>query len=268
MHKSLFTWREYRARIALYSIIPIFKNSNSLKSIPYLHHQSLYGFTEEDARIQMRLGNVIHRTVKHYSEELIIDVDNTETAEKVYKKLIQNDVDFELYRLNNYKFFLTRYESDEPSEEMCFQDKQFVKDNFYDCNVYKGIDLSIYSSPFHLCRMRNSFHEGTGKKTQLIYKHSGITKVSTNKIIVKYYDDKKVEPNFDVNSSEWEKLQFFINQANGYQSNKHFCIFGLSKDLRQFFDYNTALNIALVYARSLNYDEEKAERAFHQGYES
>lgn len=264
MISNEFTWRECRPTIVMRSGFPLFQDIRSLKMPHYLHHCSTYGFRREDAEYQIAIGNVKNRKVFHYAAELIIDVDNVETAEKVFDKLNEYDFDYEMWKLNHYKFYLTRELSDQPTENMCYQDKRFVWDFFNDCNIGSGIDYGLYNTPFHLCRARGAFHEGTLKRSVLEYTNKGSYAVSTNHIEIKGYA-QKVQP-VNLNLSDWEELQFFISMANGSRANSHFNLFALGSDLKNSVTYETGLELALIYARAINYDEEKAERAFKQGY--
>ncbi len=262
---SQFTYRELRTRTLMTSQIPMFHDTATTNTPKYRHHSSLYGFTEEQAKLQMRLGNTKNRTVQHYSSELVLDTDNLETAEKVWETLIRYDYYFELWQLNNYKFFLQRSENDEPSEEMCYQDRQFIRDNFGSCSVNNGLDCGIYSSPFHLIRAKNAIHEVTGAKSVLISTHKGSNTVETNDIELRIYE-QPLSHNLDVNLSDWQKLQTTLNYATGTAVNKHTCIWQLSKDLSKICSSSTALDLILIYAKSLEYEDSKAERAFRQGF--
>lgn len=268
MQQSDFTYREHRTRTIMQSMIPIFVNTNTTRTPNYLHHTSLYGITEEDANLQMRLGNTKNRKVIHYSNEIVVDTDNTETAEKVWDRLCQSNISFELYKLNNYKFYLQRDESDYPSDEMCYQDKQYIKNLLGDCNVNNGLDTGIYSSPFHICRTKSSIHEVTGAKTKLVDKYTGDL-ISTNHIEVKKYE-KPINYNnpSNINYSDWNQLQLIIEMCFNIRNNKHTTFWQFAKDLSKFCSINTTIELGLVYARSLNYDETKAIRAIEQGYSS
>lgn len=268
MQSSDFTYREMRTRTVMQSIIPIFINTNTTKTPNYLHHSSLYAFTEEDATLQMKIGNTKNRKVTHYSSEIVVDTDNTETAEKVWQTLCQNNIYFELYKLNNYKFYLQRDESDIPSDEMCYQDKQYVKDLLGNCNVNNGLDTAIYSSPFHICRTKSSIHELTGKKTQLVEVHKGDS-VCTNHIEVKKYEKPVNYKNpANTNCSEWSQLQLIIDLCFKVRTNHHMTLWQYARDLSKFCSINTVMELGLIYARSLNYDETKAIRAIEQGFNS
>lgn len=261
-----FTWREYRSKVVMHTIFPIFVDSKSTKTPTYRHHTSLYGFTEKEAKQQMRLGNTKNRKIEHYSGELVIDTDNTETAEKVWQRCLELNIPFELCKLNNYKFYLERDITDLPSPQMVYQDRQFVRNNFMDCNINGGLDLGIYSSPFHLMRARNSIHEVTGAKSEIIDKNTGANPIKTNHIeIIPFQKSLHQE---EINISAWQKFQISIDLAQGKGANKHFCLFSLGKNLQKVLDITTALEIAKLYASSLDYDEEKAMRAMRQAYES
>jgi hypothetical protein len=264
MQASDFTYREHRTRTVMHSLIPIFINTNTTKTPNYLHHTSLYGFTEDDANLQMKMGNTKNRKVTHYSSEIVVDTDNTETAEKVWQTLCQNNISFELYKLNNYKFYLQRDESDKPSDEMCYQDRQYVEDLLGSCNVNKGLDTSIYAYPFHICRTKSSIHELTGSRTQLIEIHKGDL-VSTNHIQVEKYK-KPINYNnpINTNSSEWGQFQLVIDLCFSKRINGHMTFWQFAKDLSKFCTVSTILELGIMYARSLNYDETKAIRAIQQ----
>jgi hypothetical protein len=266
MQSAEYTYREHRTRTVMQSLIPIFINTNTTRTPHYLHHASLYAFTEADASLQMKIGNTKNRVVNHYSSEIVIDTDNLETAEKVWETLCQNNIYFELYKLNNYKFYLQRSDDDEPSTEMCYQDGQYVKDLLGHCNINNGLDVSIYSYPFHVCRTKSSIHEITGKKTHLIEIHKGEC-VSTNNIEIKKYG-KPLNFNSvsDINSSDWSQFQLIIEMCFKVRTNRHLTFWQLAKDLKKLCSFNTILDLGLVYARSLNYEESKAVRAIEQGY--
>lgn len=264
MHSD-YTYREMRTRTIMQSVIPIFINTNTTRTPHYLHHSSLYAFTEADAQLQMKIGNTKNREVSHYSSEIVVDTDNVETAEKVWETLCQNNIYFELYKLNNYKFYLQRADEDEPSTEMCYQDRQFVQNLLSDCSINNGLDTSIYSSPFHICRTKSSIHEVTGKKTQLVEVHKG-EYVSTNHIEIKKYEKplNYVNP-IEVNNSDWNQFQLIIEMCFKIKTNKHITLWQLAKDLRKLCSFNTIKEIGLMYACSLNYEESKALRALEQG---
>jgi len=264
MRNKDFTWREYRTNTIMFSQIPIFVNTNITKTPTYRHHLSMYGFCEEDASLQKRLGNTKNRKVQHYSSELIIDTDNAQTAEKVWVKLCGMDYQFEMWKLNNYKFFLQRDEADKPSETMVYQDRQWVKESFYDCVVNKGLDTGIYSSPFHLIRGRNAIHEITGAKSVLIETNKGSNFVSTSHVTV---IPKEISyDKYDVNISDWGQFQHVIEFAQGKAVNKHLVIWQFGRDMSKHCSYQTGLELALIYAKSIDYDEKKAERAYTQAY--
>ena len=259
---SFYTWREYRPKTVMYGQIPLFLDCKTTKIPTYSFRTSLYGFTEDQAKLQMKIGNTKNRPVLHYSSELVIDTDTEEAAEKVWNVLCQNDYVFELWKLNNYKFFVQRSEKDNPSEIMVFQDKQFVRDLI---GRVDGVDYGIYSHPFHLIRARNSIHEVTKAKSKLVETNRGSNLVTTNDIELKVY--KKPVTNFDVNMSDWQQFKIAIEFANGAASNKHMCIWQLGRDLKRVIDFSTALDIIRIYCKSLDYCEEKAERALRQAYE-
>lgn len=262
-----YTYREMRTRTAMRSVIPIFIDTNTTKTPNYLHHASLYGITEEEAQLQMRIGNTKNRKLSHYSSELVIDTDNTETAERVWEKLCENNYYFELYKLNNYKFFLQRDESDKPSDEMCYQDKQFVHDFFRDCNVNNGLDENIYNSPFHICRTKGSVHEVTGKKTQLVEIYKGSNLVTTNQVEVrKFIKPMNYKNPIDINSNNWDAFKVTVDLCLGVRNNKHITLWQFAKDLRDVCSLNTVVELGMLYAKSLNYDEDKCIRALRQGY--
>lgn len=267
MRPSDFTWREYRTHTVMNTIFPLFINSGVTHTPTYLHHTSLYGFTEKDAKEQMKMGNTKNRKVSHYSSELVIDTDNEETAEKVWVRCRELDIPFELWKLNNHKFYLKRDENDKASNQMVYQDRQFVRDNFIDCNLNHGLDLGIYSSPFHIMRAKGAIHEVTQKKSLLMDKQIGSNPIKTNDIEVRLLNRTNVETLPSTDISEWTRFQISIDMANGTASNRHFCIFSLGKDLRKILTFTTALEIAIMYARSLDYSEEKTVRALKQAYE-
>jgi hypothetical protein len=261
-----FTYRELRPRIELWNKLPLFRDIQTLIMPFYTHHASLYGITKDEANIQKQLGNTKARDVIHYSAELVIDTDNKETATAVWENLINNDVKFELWKLNNYKFYIERSHLDRPSEEMCYQDRQFVKEWFSDCNINQGLDYGLYTSPFHLCRARGSIHEVTGAKSILLHSHNGKYAVTTNNIDVKYYEDIKIISNSDTNISPWAALQYEIDHSLGIGANKHIILYTFGCKMKEFLSFETSLELALLYAESLGYDEEKAKRAFKQGF--
>jgi len=263
---SFFTYREFRTQTTMYSQVPIFSNSLTTKTPKYLHHTSMYGITKVEAERQMYIGNTKNRKVPHYSSELIIDCDNDQTAENVWNKLCKYDYNFELYQLNNYKFFIQRDDSDIPSEHMCYQDKQFVRDNFIDCIVDNKLDLGIYCSPFHLIRGRGAVHEITRAKSKLVEVYKGSNTVSTNDIQVRQYE-KPINYDQDTNISDWEQFQLFVSLSNEMGTNKHTLLWKLGMYLVKFFTFTTGLEVGLLYAKSLGYDFIKAERAIRQAYE-
>lgn len=257
-----FTWREFRTQTCMISKIPYFANCKTTKIPVYMHHTSLYAIEEEEARYQTRLGNTKNRKVKHYSSELVIDTDNQETANRVWDRCNELNISFELWKLNNYKFYLQRDEKDKASDIMCYQDRQFIRDNFFDCNVNNGLDLGIYSSPFHLCRAKGAIHEVTKNKSIKIESIDGDC-ISTNDIEIKIYEKTNVIP-FDVNKSDWEQLQVYISLSTGNEVNKHTGIWKLSNYLLKLCSYDTAKELILIYSKYMDYCEEKALRAFHQ----
>ncbi len=263
-----YTYREHRVRTVMNSKIPIFVNTNTTRTPTYIHHVGVYGITGEEALFQMKLGNVKNRDVVHYSSELIVDTDNIETAEKVRSKLCKENISFELYKLNNFKFFLQRAEEDEPSNIMCYQDKQYVNTLLSDCNVNNGLDLNIYAYPFHICRTKTSFHEVTGAKTQLVEIFKG-NLISTNQVELRKYDKPISYRNVcDPDFSDWSQIQYVIGSLYKIKTNCHLTIWMLGKDISKFCSLDTGLELALVYAKSVNYCLEKATRAFKQGYEN
>lgn len=268
MNKDMYTYREFRTRTIMWGQLPIFRNIMSTKTPKYLHHTSMYAFNEQDAKLQARLGNTKYREVTHYSAELVIDTDNLDTAVKLYDSLIEKDITFELWKLNNYKFYLQRDELDLPTSTMCFQDRQFVRELFSDCNVNQGLDLGIYSSPFHLCRAKGAIHEVTGKKSILEYQHIGSNLISTNEIELRVFEKPLENFKFDPNVSDWEQLQLVLNLAQGKCSNKHFCLYALGKEIRNRVSWSTGCELAIIYANSLNYEEDKALRGFEQGWQA
>lgn len=262
-NKESYTWREYRPTTVMCSRVPIFNNCLTTKIPSYRHHVSLYAITEEDAHLQIKLGNVKNRPVNHYSSELVIDTDNEESAELVWNELCKQDYQFEIWKLNNYKFFIQRDEKDKPSEKMCYQDRQFVRENFVGCSK---VDTSIYSSPFHLIRAKNSIHEVTRAKTVLVETHKGSNQIRTNNIEIKNLPTPSL--NIDINLSDWEQFQFFIGVALGKSDTNHMNIWKISKSICKFLSYDSALEVILLYAKSLGYCEEKAHRAFLQAFNS
>jgi len=262
---NVYTWREHRPRTVMLSQIPIFIDCMTTKVPNYMHHTSLYAFTAEEARIQMRLGNTKNRPIKHYSSELVIDTDDERMAEQVWNKLCEEDYVFELWKLNNYKFFLQRAEEDEPSESMVYQDRQFVSNLMSGTNDKQGLDLGIYSSPFHLIRAKNSIHEVTKAKSKLIEVNKGSQCVTTNNIELKIHESP-IYYNLDSNMSDWKQLQVALDLATGNAANKHLAIWQLGKDLKRVMSFTIALEIAFIYAKSLEYCELKTERALRQAY--
>lgn len=251
----------------MYGFIPIFRNTLRTDTPNYLHHCSMYGITEHDAKIQVRLGNTKYRELTHYSSELVIDTDNYETSNLIYNELVENDIIFELWRLNNYKFYLPRDNDDYPSEIMCFQDREFVRSTFKHCNIDNGLDLGIYSSPFHLCRAKGAIHEVTGKKSELVYSNIGSKKVSTSYIELTQYE--RPAGIFDSNRSTWDTVLGILNSVcTSSYSNRHNCFFGLGRDLRELMSYVVAEELIMIYASTINYEVDKAIRAFEQGYNS
>lgn len=267
--KSNFTFREFRTRTIMQSIIPIFIDTKTTKIPNYLHHVSMYAISEEDAQIQMRIGNTKNREVVHYTSEAVIDTDNQETAEKVWNCLCEGDYNFELYKLNNYKFILKRDDNDEPSSIMCYQDKQYIKDLLSHCNVDRKLDDSIYNSPFHLIRARGSIHEVTGAKTELVDFHRGSKFLSTNSVVLRKYEKPlNYNSTVDLDMSDWNRFKFLIDMYLKPKLNNHMTIWQFARDICKICSYETASELILIYAKYLNYDEVKAMRAFKQGYES
>lgn len=279
---NLFTWREHRVTTVMYSQLPIFCNTNTTETPTYRHHVSMYGITEEEAAYQKKIGNTKNRKVEHYSSELVIDTDDEKTAQEVWDKLCDDNYYFELWKLNNYKFFLKRGSNDKPSPEMCYQDRQFIRNLFFKDNKkifstssdigypnYHYLDTSIYSSPFHLIRAKNSIHEVTNAKSVLVDVYKGSKLVETNHIeCLSIVKNNPENLKFDINVSDWEKFQYFINLAQGEGPNKHTIIWKVAKDISKILSFNTGLELILVYAKSIGYCEEKASRAFKQGYEA
>lgn len=262
-NKRNYTWREHRTKTVMHSNYPIFIDCKTTKVPNYLFHTSLYGFTEEEAKLQMKIGNTKNRVVSHYSEEIVIDTDEEEIAEKVWNKLFVEDYSFEVWKLNNYKFFVQRSEKDNPSEIMVYQDKNFVS------NLIEGkkekLDLGIYSSPFHLIRARNSIHEVTKAKSILIEKNKGSKQISTNNIELTVHQ-KPISYGTDSNFCDWKQFQNSIERAFGNSSSNHSAIWQLGKDLKKVLSFECALEIVLIYSKSLNYCELKTERALRQAY--
>lgn len=263
-NNSLYTWREHRPKTTLYSQIPMFIDCKTTKVPTYSFHTSLYGFTEDQAKLQMKIGNTKNRPVMHYSSELVIDTDNQQVAEDVWNKLCEEDYVFELWKLNNYKFFVQRAEQDKPSEIMVYQDRQFVTELI---GRKEGLDLGIYSHPFHLIRARNAVHEVTKAKSVLVETNKGSRMVSTNNVELKVFE-KPMRNSFDPNLSDWQQFKLAIEFANGSGVNKHTSVWQLGRDLRKVVDITVAMDIVKVYCKSMDYCEEKAERALKQAYES
>lgn len=267
--KSDFTYREFRTRTVMHSVVPIFIDTKTTKIPNYLHHVSMYAVTKEDAQLQMKIGDTKNRDVVHYTSEAVIDTDNQQTAEKVWDCLCEQDYNFELYKLNNYKFIVKRDEFDEPSNIMCYQDKQFIKDLLSHCNVDRKLDNSIYNSPFHLIRARGAIHEVTGAKTELVDSYRGSKFLSTNSVVLRKYEKplnyKSVS---ELDMSDWNRLKFLIDTYLKPKVNNHMTIWQFARDISRICTYESALELILIYAKYLNYDETKAIRAFNQGYES
>lgn len=260
MTVSEYTFREYRPRTVMVSKIPLFRNTFTTVIPKYMHHVSMYAIDEEEANNQIRIGNTKYREVPHYSAELVIDCDDHESAEKTWDKLVKLDYNFETWKLNNFKFFIKRDTQDKPSTKMCFQDKQFVRDNFFQ----PKIDLGIYCSPFHLIRARGSIHEVTKAKSELVGQYCGSNSVSTNHIDNYYQPAKNYD--FDPNYSDWQNLQFVINNANAQGANKHIIVWKLAMSIAKMCSFETGLELCLIYARALDYEEKKAIRAIEQAY--
>lgn len=266
MSKELFTYREFRTRTIMYGCIPIFRNTLIMSTPNYLHHCSMYGVIKEEADLQMRLGNTKYREVVHYSDELVIDTDNEETAANVYTALKGYSLTFEMWRLNNFKFYLKRANNDSPSFKMCFQDRQFVRNAFNHCNSNNGLDVGIYASPFHLCRAKGAIHEITGKKSELCEVFIGENNVSTNHIELTKFEQPFHNIKYETNTTEWGKLQSVLAISDIPYSNRHNCFFGLGLDLRKYLTYDAAKEIVSIFSLSINYELEKALRAFDQGW--
>lgn len=264
MNANEFTFREFRANTYMTAQIPLFVDCQTTKVPNFNHHVSMYGVSSTDAKIQSRLGNTKNRPVCHYSSELVIDTDSVQAAEFVWSQLYKLDVSFEMWKLNNYKFFLERSATDQPSEIMCYQDRQFVKDVF---GPVEALDTSIYSSPFHLIRAKNSIHEITKAKSTLVEQYKGGNFVATNDVALRPYE-KPVNFNYDSNRSDWHQFQAVIDFTAGKAENKHMCLWQFGKDICKFLSEAAAEEIALIYAKSLNYDFSKALRAFKQGYQA
>lgn len=262
MDANNFTFREFRESTFMKTQIPVFVNCQTTKVPKFNHHVSMYGISETDAKIQTRLGNTKNRDVLHYSSELVIDTDSTETAEKVWSSLCKLGFTFEMWKLNNYKFFLERSDIDSPSQVMCYQDRQFVKDLF---GPLEKLDISIYSHPFHLIRAKNAIHEITKAKSTLVETYKGPYCVATNDVELRIYE-KPVSYNYDSNCSDWSQLQAAIEFTQGKGTNKHINLWQFGKDISKFLSEVAAEELALIYASSLEYDEYKALRAFKQGY--
>lgn len=261
-----FVWREFRKSTIMTTQIPLFIDCQTTGTPSYKHHASLYGIREEDARLQSRIGNTKNRKVVHYSSELVIDTDDYETAVNVWETLCKKDLYFELWKLNNFKFYLKRDSNDQPNDTMCYQDRQYVRETFFNCSGISKLDTGIYCSPFHLCRAKNSVHEITKAKSILIETYKGKNLVETNDIELKIYEKPLNSHNFNTNLSTWSQLQNVIDNAIGDSSSNHMDIWKFAKDLSKFCSHSTAEELILIYAKSLNYDETKAIRAFNQGF--
>jgi hypothetical protein len=150
--------------IATYGPRPKFVHANDLHSLEGFI--SLYAVTKDTAEAITEAGTAAGFKGIVHSERLWLDCDAYEKADAVEERLKERGYDYVAYDTGGRGAHFGINRANGPSHLLPLQDKQWVQENFPEC------DSSIYTH-LHPFRLPGTSHQRTGKRKCLILQQQG-----------------------------------------------------------------------------------------------
>lgn len=253
-----FVFKEKRVHLKQKYIAPVFVAMGN--GIPKCNaHCSVYSVTAKVAKQIELSGSIRKYHPAHYSRYLIMDVDSRIAGQNVTERLIELDINFKRYDSGHKGFHFAILRDAEPSEHLCYQDKDLVFELFKGIEYFCDIDQSIYQ-PLRVIRAVSAVHEKSKKRKTLDMERDGSNRLSVigrevsvlQKSVMKFDDNGK--------DTDYNRLRHAFALHNGDMSTKYHNLWAAAKDfLKAGLSLPATLEIVNLYNQNFDSPKEYKE---------